>query len=65
MFRHLDPRVPVMGGGAPCVDQPFVVEAGQFRPPALEAHHGVSHRGRQDLGLSYATTLQAKQGNTP
>lgn len=65
MFRHLDPWVPVMGGGAPGVDQSFVVEAGQFGPPALEAHHGVSHRGCQDLGLRYAAALQAKQGNTP
>lgn len=41
---NLDPRVPVVEGRAPGVDQPLVVEAGQLRPPALQPQHGVAHR---------------------
>lgn len=63
MLRHLDPGVPVVSGGAPGVDQALVVQAGQLGPPALQPHHGVSHRGSGDLGLSDAAALQAEQGN--
>lgn len=46
---HLDPGVPVLGVGAPSVDQALVIEAGEFGTPALQTQDAEMHRRGGDL----------------
>lgn len=62
-LSHLDPGVPVVGGGRPGIDDALVVESSQLGAPTLKPQDAVVHRGSRDLGLHDRSSLHPQQGN--